>query len=171
MFECFLPDFYFEKFDDVTPDFLREQNISCLLCDVDNTLAPYEEPVPNARVRAWISLMRENGIKVVLVSNNHADRIELFNRELGLAAYPDCHKPSGKRLRAIAEAEGVSLSQTAAFGDQIFTDVWGGKMIGIRAVLVPPIKDKKTLFFRAKRLLEKPFLKRFFKEQARKGAK
>ena len=44
MFDNFLPDFMFEKFDDVTPEFLKDKNIRYLLIDIDNTLAPYEEP-------------------------------------------------------------------------------------------------------------------------------
>ena len=56
------------------------------------------------------------------------------------------------------------VEETSALGDQIFTDVWGAKTIGARAILVPPIRDKKTLFFRAKRLLEKPFLRMYEKK-------
>lgn len=163
MLDNFMPDFMFGKFDDITPEFLKAQNIEFLLIDIDNTLAPYEEPTPNERVVAWFEAMRANGIKSVLVSNNHADRVELFNGELGLPAFADCRKPSPKRLRRYADAIGAVNERTAALGDQIFTDVWGAKKMGARAILVPPIRDKKTLFFRAKRLLEKPFIKKYKK--------
>lgn len=163
MLDNFMPDFMFGKFDDITPEFLKEQNIEFLLIDIDNTLAPYEEPTPNERVAAWFEAMRANGIKSVLVSNNHADRVKLFNKELGLPAFADCHKPSPRRLRKYADTIGAVNERTAALGDQIFTDVWGTKKMGARAILVPPIRDKKTLFFRAKRLLEKPFIKKYKK--------
>ena len=163
MLNNFMPDYMFEKFDDVTPEFLREQNIEFLLIDIDNTLAPYEEAIPNERVVKWFALLEEKGIKSVLVSNNHAPRVELFNKSLGLPAFADCKKPSPKRLRKYADAIGAVNSRTAALGDQIFTDVWGAKKMGARAILVPPIRDKKTLFFKAKRLLEKPFIKKYRK--------
>lgn len=163
MFEHFIPDYAFERFDDVTPEFLARENIRYLLVDIDNTLAPYEEPDPNGRVEAWIAAMRTAGVSIVLVSNNHSDRVERFNASLGLPAFSDCHKPSPKRLRRYAASIGAKIEETAALGDQIFTDVWGAKCIGARAILVPPIKDKKTLFFRAKRLLEKPFLRMYKK--------
>ena len=159
MFECFIPDFIFDKFDDVTPEFLKAEGISFLLIDIDNTLAPYEETLPNDRVKAWFASLEVAGIRAILVSNNHADRVELFNSQLGLPAFADCHKPSPKRLRRLVDSFGASLEETSALGDQIFTDVWGAKVMGSRAILVPPIRDKKTLFFRAKRLLEKPFLR------------
>ena len=159
MFEHFLPDFIFDKFDDVTPAFLHEQGIGFLLIDIDNTLAPYEEPLPNERVKAWFRALAEADIRAVLVSNNKEPRVTLFNSELGIPAFADCHKPSPKRLRKIMAQFGATVEETSALGDQIFTDVWGAKQIGARAILVPPIRDKKTLFFRAKRLLEKPFLR------------
>lgn len=165
MFEHFIPDRIFERFDDITPEFLAEENIRYLLVDIDNTLAPYEEPDPNERVVAWVTAMREAGVSIVLVSNNHSDRVERFNAPLGLPAYADCHKPSPKRLRGYAASIGAKIEETAALGDQIFTDVWGAKCIGARALLVPPIKDKKTLFFRTKRLLEKPFLRTYHKRK------
>ncbi len=164
MFDCFMPDRIFERFDDVTAQFLAKEKIRFLLVDIDNTLAPYEEPDPNERVTAWVASMRDAGVTVVLVSNNNAERVRRFNKTLGLVAYADCHKPSPKRLRQYAESVGANIEETAALGDQIFTDVWGAKCIGARALLVPPINDKKTLFFRFKRSLEKPFLKRYYKK-------
>lgn len=169
MFSRLMPDFWFDTFDMVTADFLSSQGIGYLLVDIDNTLAPYEEATPNERVKTWVENMRNAGVTVILVSNNHGERVELFNRELGLLAFHDCHKPSKRRLLKIAELGGVELSQTAALGDQIFTDVWGARMIGVRAILVPPIRDKKTLFFRFKRALEAPILKRF--HQKKRGDK
>ena len=169
MFDRLMPDFWFETFDMVTADFLSSQGIRYLFVDIDNTLAPYEEAQPNERVRKWVRDMRDSGVTLILVSNNHAPRVEQFNRELGLLAFHDCHKPSKKRLLKIAELGGAVLSETAALGDQVFTDVWGARMIGVRAILVPPIRDKKTLFFRFKRAMEAPILRRFHKKM--KGKK
>ncbi len=163
MFNCFLPDFMFDRFDDVTPEFLRENGIKYLLIDIDNTLAPYEEPTPNERVKAWFSLLNDAGVKSVLVSNNNEERVQLFNKELSLPAFANCCKPSPRRLKKYAAVIGADLMETAALGDQIFTDVYGAKKMGARAILVSPIKDKKSLFFKAKRLLEKPFLRKYKK--------
>jgi predicted HAD superfamily phosphohydrolase YqeG len=58
---------------------------------------------------------------------------------------------------------GTSRENTIFFGDQIFTDVWAAHNAGIRAVLVEPINDKKDPFTKFKRLLEKPFIKKYEK--------
>ena len=47
--------------------------------------------------------------------------------------------------------------------DQIFTDVWAGRNVGIRCIVVPPIKDKTDGFTRFKRLLERPILRYYRK--------
>ena len=58
------PDYMFDTFDRITPEFLRSLGISALLIDIDNTLAPYEQPDPDDRIRAWFASLAENGIKV-----------------------------------------------------------------------------------------------------------
>ena len=56
------PTYMFARYDDVTPEFLSEHGIRALLIDIDNTLAPYEQPDPDERIHAWFDLLAENGI-------------------------------------------------------------------------------------------------------------
>lgn len=157
------PDVMFEKFDDITPEFLLSQGITALLIDIDNTLAPYEQPSPDERIKNYFSSLSAAGIKAALVSNNNRERVELFNRELGLLAFADSKKPSKKTLLLAMEKMGSTLENTAAIGDQLLTDALGAHSIGIKAYIVPPIRDKRNLFFRFKRWLEKPYIKRYKK--------
>lgn len=158
MAKTLVPDFVFEKFSDVTVDFLKQQNIRALLCDVDNTLSPYEDAEPNAAVRAWIQSMQDGGIALALVSNNHADRIDLYNKNLGLVAYADAGKPSRKMYYRAAAELGVAIGNCAVLGDQLLTDCWSARRLGIKALIVPPIRDKRDLFHRFKRAIEVPFM-------------
>ena len=59
---------------------------------------------------------------------------------------------------------GVDISETAMVGDQLLTDSYAGKHIGIPSIIVPPIKDKTNLFFRFKRLCERPFIRKYAKQ-------
>ena len=166
MLKFFSPDFYFEKYTDLTPEFLNEQGIKALLLDVDNTLAPYEQADPDEQNIAWLGALTENGIGYAFISNNSSDeRIKRFNRNIGALAFAKSGKPFAKKNidRALSSLN-VSRENAAFMGDQIFTDVCAGKFNGMRAILVPPIKDKKNLFFRFKRWLEKPILRYYFKK-------
>lgn len=168
MASLFLPDYMFDKATDISPEFLLSEGIRSVLVDIDNTLAPYEVAEPNALTVAWLKSLKENDISVVLMSNNDANRVHRFNRTIRLPAYYDCKKPSTKCYLSALARIGRDRAETCVIGDQIFTDVLVGKRLGLRAILVPPIHDKKTLFFRIKRFLEKPFIALFRRQQIRK---
>ena len=161
------PDYMFGSYREITPAFLRSIGVRALLCDIDNTLAPYEQDEPDDSIRAWVNELRENGIRIALVSNNHAPRVERFNATLGLPAYPDSGKPKKKTLLRAMETLGVTPRETAMLGDQLLTDAYAGKHIGLPALIVPPIKDKTNPFFRFKRLCERPFIRRYAKAHGR----
>ena len=57
----------------------------------------------------------------------------------------------------------VSIEEAILMGDQVFTDVWAARNAGLRAILVPPIKDKRDILTRSKRALEKPIIKKYKK--------
>ncbi len=163
MKDFFTPDYMLGHYYDVTPEFLHSIGVRALLCDIDNTLAPYEQPDPDDRIRAWVASLAEAGIRVALVSNNHPPRVEQFNRTLGLPAYPDSGKPKKKTLIRAMREMGVEIGETAMLGDQLLTDAYAGKHIGLPALIVPPIKDKTNLFFRFKRWCERPFIRKYAK--------
>ncbi len=158
-----VPDKILTAFDDLTVDYLKEIGISALIMDVDNTLIPYEETAPRPGVIKWLNEMTEAGIKIAFVTNNHKARLFAFNETLGFPAFHDSCKPFSKNMKKALKAMGVSQEHTANVGDQIFTDVWAGKRMKLKTFLVPPIKDKRDIFTRFKRLLEKPFVKKYYK--------
>ena len=163
-----LPEYMFDSFLDVTPEFLKSIGIKALVIDIDNTLAPYEVDEPDEKTIAWFDALKAHGIKASLISNNHVERVELFNRTLGLYAYPDSKKPSGKSIIDAMKKMGSTPSDTAGLGDQLLTDTLAVHRLDMISIIVPPIKDKTTLFFRSKRLLEKPFMRRYRKQQEKK---
>ena len=74
-----VPNYMFATYREVTPAFLREKGIRNLLVDIDNTLAPYEQPEPDDNLREWLASLQEDGVKIALVSNNNRERGERFN--------------------------------------------------------------------------------------------
>ncbi len=166
-----MPDYIFAKFDDITVSFLREKGIKALLIDIDNTLAPYEVAEPDERIATWFDALRQNGISATLVSNNGRERVELFNRSLGLPYYYKSGKPFAKNLKKAMAAMGSDRTNTAMLGDQLLTDAAAGKHIGLTTIIVPPIRDKSNFFFRSKRALEVPTIKRYVKGRGGDSAK
>ncbi len=168
MFEKLLPTKIFDNIYAITPEMLADAGICALILDIDNTLVTYDDPKPTESVAKWLDEMHAADIKTAFVSNNHVPRVEGFCEGMDCYWHADSAKPSRRYLREAMAHMGSDITNTAAIGDQLFTDVWAAKRAGMRAYLVPPIKDKLTLFFRAKRLLEKPFLRLYYKKNPSK---
>ncbi len=159
--DLLLPDYIFGKFDDITAELLSSLGIKALLIDIDNTLAPYEAAEPDERIKRWFSMLGENGIKATLVSNNEKERVELFNKSLGLPYYYKSGKPFPKNLKKAMQDMGSDRTNTAMLGDQLLTDAAAGKNLGLITFIVPPINDKSNAFFRAKRALEVSTIRKY----------
>ena len=159
-----VPDYYFDTFDVADAKFLSSIGVKAILLDVDNTLEPYENPLPTEKVVEWFRELKEEGISAAIVSNNGKERIEFFNKDLSLPAYYKAKKPFKKNLLNAMADLGSTPEETIFMGDQIFTDVWAARNAGIRAILVPPIKDKTDFFTKFKRFLEKPIMKKYRKK-------
>jgi len=165
---CFYPDKIFDTYADVTPEFLLSMGKTTLLCDIDNTLAPYSMPVPDENLLRWFDGMRQAGIRLAFVSNNHADRVELFAKGLGIPTYPDSGKPSRRGIRQAMADFGSTTENTAFLGDQLLTDVLAARRSGIAPYIVPPIEPRENLFFRFKRSIENLILKFYYRRERKR---
>ncbi len=159
-----VPDLMLRHFTEVTPELLIQRNIRGLICDIDNTLATYEQADPPPEVVAWCKAMREAKIRLAFVSNNGPERVSRFNKPLGFPIFPDAKKPFGTALVRAMQAMGTDRSNTAVLGDQLLTDNFSAKREGLTTIIVPPIKDKKTLLFRLKRWIETPYVNAYRKK-------
>ncbi|HZX47205.1 MAG TPA: HAD hydrolase-like protein, partial [Clostridia bacterium] len=73
-------------------------------------------------------------------------------------------KPRKKAfIRAMATI-GKNISNTAVIGDQIFTDIFGGKRLGLYTVLVIPVSEREFFTTRLVRRIERTILDRMVKE-------
>lgn len=160
-----IPDEMMDDFAKLTPTHLERLGIKYIFSDIDNTLATYDDETPPPAVVSWIEEMEKCGVKVAFVSNNNEARVAGFNRDLGLVAYSKAHKPLTGKLRQAMRSLGATEKESLLLGDQLLTDCAAGKLAGMHVVIVPPIKDKKTPFFRFKRMLEKPYIRKFTKKQ------
>ena len=157
----FYPHYDFKRIYQISSEFWQQQGITALLLDVDNTLTTHDNPVPHEQVLEWLDIQRDAGLRLMILSNNHPDRVRPFAQMLGLEYIADAAKPLPWHLRRALAELGVKPSQTALIGDQIFTDILCGRLTGCTAVLVEPMEPESSRFFRFKRKLEIGILKRY----------
>lgn len=148
------PHHDYRRIYEIPVEFFREQGIKLLLIDVDNTLTTDNNPVPHADVLAWLDACRDAGLRLLAFSNNHEPRVAPFAKGLGLEYVADAHKPLPGRVRKFLAEVGILKEQTAIIGDQIFTDILCGRLVGCMAILVEPMAPEKVWHFRLKRWLE-----------------
>ncbi len=166
MFSMFFPDEIQASTYDINFETLYEQGIRGVLFDIDNTLVEHGADATERAV-ALFQRLDKIGIKSCLISNNKEERVLRFNKEIGTKYIYDAHKPSGKNYRKAMELMGTDLSNTIFVGDQLFTDVYGAKRIGMRNILVRPIDPKEEIQIVLKRYLEKIVLHFYEKEKKR----
>ena len=153
----FKPTFALNSVLEITPASLKIHGIKGLILDVDNTLTTHDNPVPAEGVPEWIADMKKHGIKLIIVSNNRAERVIPFARMLKLKFIPNGAKPLPMGIMRAVRKLGLPKSEVCAVGDQIFTDILGANLAGIRSAFVEPIEPEKSRFFKIKRTVEKPF--------------
>lgn len=156
------PDMYVDSISSITASMLRERGMEAVVLDIDNTLVPHNDPNPTKEVMSFLDEMKKNGIKICVVSNNDASRVEPFCRKIGVRYFvSDALKPRAYGYEKAAEIMGLPPGKTAGIGDQIFTDIWGGNRAGCMTVLVKPITFRgENAFIKFKRLMERPFIRK-----------
>lgn len=154
------PNFIFNSILDITPDFLRDNNIKALLLDVDNTLTyAHKTKVLREGASEWFCDLQKNGISLIVLSNAKPKRARAFGESIGLLTVGGSAKPLPFGYLKAIKMLGVKRQDVAMVGDQIFTDTLGAKLVGIKTVLVTDITPEDGLSFKIRRKLEKKILK------------
>lgn len=163
----FRPTYVFNDITGITPRFLKRKHIKGIVLDVDNTLTTHNNPIPPQSSMDWLASVKRAGIKLIIVSNNKPPRVVPFAEVLDLDYVANGRKPLTYGINEAVRRLGFEKCDIAAIGDQIFTDIMGANLAGIRSCFVYPIEPETSLPFRLKRTLEKPLLpsrKRIIKE-------
>ena len=163
------PGEYLESTYSIDFEGLRSEGYCALIFDIDNTLVPHGAPADERCIRLFERL-KALGFSCCLLSNNQRERVELLNKDIDVLFIENAHKPLPGNYRRAMEMMGSSLSDTVYIGDQIFTDVWGANIAGMRTILVKPIHPKEEIQIVLKRIPEKLILFFFCLRQRRHGA-
>ena len=145
MFSLLRADLEFNRAYELTGEFLAELGIKVLIADLDNTLAMYENEVPDDTVIRWAKSLSDNGISLAIVSNNKEERVKKYCEPLGIDYYWKSKKPSRKTIRRAMEKLGGTVETTALVGDKFVTDIIGAKRCGILSIKVKPL-GKRRMF-------------------------
>lgn len=137
----FQPDLYVRDVFSLDLTLLAELGVDTLLVDLDNTLLPRNSGVVSDEAKEWAHRAKEAGFKVCLVSNNWHERVEGVARQLGLELVAKAVKPLPFAFLMALRKLGSRRGTAATIGDQLFTDVLGGMLLGMKTVMVLPLSS------------------------------
>lgn len=150
---------YLRRITEITIEDLQQNGITALMLDVDNTLSTHHGTVLVDGLWEWLDTMHQNGIKLMVVSNSKFKRIKPFAEKIGLDFISLACKPLPFGYFKAMRRLNVKRQSVAIVGDQLFTDIIGANMIGIKSVLVRPVKLESGWSFKVRRYLERQILK------------
>lgn len=167
MFKKFFPDEYLESTYKIDFEEQYRKGYRGIIFDIDNTLVPHGAP-SDQRAEKLFENLKRIGFQCCLLSNNQYQRVSSFNEKIQVHFIENAHKPSKKNYLKAMELMGTKLNNTLFVGDQLFTDVYGAKRVGIHNILVKPIHLKEEIQIVLKRKLEKIVLFFYAKEQRKR---
>ncbi|MCG8400929.1 MAG: YqeG family HAD IIIA-type phosphatase [Firmicutes bacterium] len=143
MLRILYPNMYVPSVTAINPQELRERGIHNLLLDLDNTIVPRDHNRFSPQINNWLQGLMDKGFKLCIVSNNSTGRVKNVAGPLQVPTVVRAVKPlPGAFLRGM-RLLGAKTGNTAIIGDQIFTDILGGNMLGLFTVLVVPLPGKE----------------------------
>lgn len=157
----FTPTIYKNRITDIKPADLQKLGVKGLLLDVDNTLTTHGSQYLDPAVEVWLQYMQQEGFALTVVSNSTHKRVRPFAGRIGLRFIAFACKPLPIGFWRACKRVGLSRKACAAVGDQVFTDIIGSHLAGVKSIQVMPIQleeDKPFMMF--KRRLEKKILER-----------
>jgi len=149
------PDLRFASVEQIDVPTLASRGITGLLADLDGTLVGDHQDDVASSVTAWVGGLRAAGIDVCIVSNSGPARVAPLAAALDVPYVAHAAKPLRRGIDAGLRVLARPANDVALVGDQLFTDVWGGRRSHLLTILVAPRSDDQTLLTRLKRPLER----------------
>jgi len=134
---------------------LTDLGVRGIIVDLDNTVCPSHRPELAPGVAAGVARALAPGCALVLVSNNFPERVALVGAQLGIPVVPNALKPLPFAFLRALRLLGTPRRATVVIGDQLFTDVLGAKLLGLRTILTRPLVEGDFPLTRVLRYLER----------------
>ncbi len=138
---------------DIDYETLIEHGFKLFIYDYDNTLAPWRcETIPNEHIEILEKVAKRAN---VLIASNGKER----NVNVSYDVIWRSFKPIGNKIKRKIKKMGIDYKDCVVIGDQLFTDVLFGNLIGAYTIKVEPMNSKEAPITKLNRALEKMFSK------------
>lgn len=158
MLSKFLPNEHVKSIFKIDPVSLRQKGIKGIITDLDNTLVAWDVKNATPEIIQWFKEMKEQDIKVTIISNNKQERVKLFSEPLDTPFVYSARKPLSQAFKSAAREMELKKEEIVVIGDQLLTDVLGGNSAGFYTILVVPIVETDEKLTQFNRKIERRIL-------------
>ncbi len=155
----FTPTYYCKSLYDVPPEFYEKEGIKVVFCDLDNTLDAFDVDEPSEQAKKLVSDLNQRGIRLIITSNNHGERVVRYADLLGVSCCYSSRKPLGYRLKRFIHENHLNPNEIVMIGDQLLTDVIASKNTRVRVILTEPLVDRDLPITRFNRFFDRKIRK------------
>lgn len=155
------PDYNFMLLTEIRKEWLKRHNYKAIILDVDNTFLSRDKREPIKEHLTWLNGLVIEGYQIVLLSNNGGKRLAELENQIGLPIITWAAKPLPIAFwRAMNKfASDTPNENILVVGDQIFTDVLGAHLVGLKVAWVKPLDGSEFIVTNYMRRLEKLVIK------------
>ena len=151
----FRPRYTIDTIYHLDTDVLQQMNVKAVFSDLDNTLLAWNEFETAKKMDELNQRLAKAGIKLVVISNNNAERIGKVLNPYQIDFVAKSRKPLAFAITKKREQLGLAKDQVMMVGDQLITDIQAGNLAGVESVLVKPLVETDKWNTRINRFLEK----------------
>ncbi|MGB9758064.1 MAG: YqeG family HAD IIIA-type phosphatase [Candidatus Bipolaricaulaceae bacterium] len=137
---------------------LWTKGIRALLFDLDNTLCLWRTGEFPKTTAVLLRRLQGQGFRIAVLTNARLPKDSPVRKvlgELGIPLIERARKPLPFGFRRALRLLEAGPSEAAVIGDQLLTDVLGGRLVGLYTVLVPPLSFREARRTKVNRALER----------------
>jgi len=142
MLKKLLPFAHAKSIYDVDVYFYSQIGIRVIFTDLDNTLDRYDTKLPSQRTIDYFNKIKQLGIQVYIISNNHELRVHDYAEMLGVNYMTLAGKPFSSKINRFIKEHNLCKDEIIFIGDQLLTDCVAAKGAGLKCMITEPLYKK-----------------------------
>lgn len=151
----FRPRYTINTIYNLDPEQLKKMGIKAVFSDLDNTLLAWNQAQTAQEMDQLNKKLAKEGIKLVVISNNNAQRIGKVLDPYHIDFIAKARKPLPLGINKELKVLNLKPDQVLMVGDQLITDMQAGNLAGVKTVLVKPLVETDKWNTRINRFFEK----------------
>lgn len=160
----FLPNKYVKNIFSINYESLKKSGIKCLIFDLDNTIAPVNIHIPDAKTKELLRNLTDAGFKIIIMTNSPEKRFKPFKKHFEYDVETFSTKPLKRKYKKLLKKHSFKNTEYCCIGDQMVTDVYGGNRAGMMTILTTPISNVEYKVTGINRFFERIIIKKLTKK-------